>query len=61
MQWPLGLGCSKLGKDNPRLEWNLVLDLKVLKENSATTLLIYGLMIGSTKKNRKNYPKTAFI
>ena len=50
--------CSKLGKDNPGLEWNLISVLKALKE--LTVLFVYNMMIGCSETNRENDSKKAF-
>lgn len=54
-----GPSCSKLGEDNPGLVWNLISDLKPLKEYSLEFCLSR-MMIGFSKKNRDNYPEKAF-
>ena len=51
------LGCSKLGKGNPGLVWNLISGLKALRENSIQIFLLAIWSLDVLKRIVKIFPK----
>ena len=54
-----GLGCSKLGLDNPGLVWNRISALEALKENSVEFFLSTIWWLDAPYRVEENDPKKA--